>query len=647
MPYKSEAQRRYFNANREKLEAEGVDVDEWNKSSKGKKLPEKQASVAHIAKQAAERVSLLTEKRATGLLAGGLVGAGIGGAARYLKTKEERDKSYLSEDIMKGGIQGAGAGLGAMLGGGLGALGGLGLMHAKAPPRGAAIRSLIAALPVLGSGLGAYGGYKLTNPVVDRIDASIEDRNRNEEDNEKKAFSFAGARQELSRRLNDAATTAGKSDLVSGLRYHLPKIRLPDSIAGTTLGGLGGLGLAGVRDILSDDEEEDKLRYARYGMLGAAGGFGAGNLIGDRARRYIANNVPAFGYDKYNKSPKSIALAKQLGVKGTGPVDFLKPQSLKQFVNTAILDRPSEAMTRFLATPPKEGGPGLLPVNVAGRIELMRRHMGLPVRPEDAMFRSTGKRWFQPTVSQSIRGKGQGTVLSGGVPGNREHVEFNPKFLQEALVDNATNTTPKASNPQMFAKAISGGMPVREAIKRYGGSAGLGPSGLAGPFADLKGQLNTVPVTRDKKTGNIVANPELNQFKDDPFTGLFARHGKQLNYDDNTARVFDHWDFGLQPREEKLLKLYLQQSPESLDKVVPPEVRRGWDQSGEVDAFGRTFQDGSTRRDHRNALLKRLILNNVIGDGGVVFDQTFSFDPQNKGIGTVKPIYFNPYQPGR
>ena len=41
MPYKSEAQRRYFNANREKLEAEGVDVDEWNESSKGKKLPEK------------------------------------------------------------------------------------------------------------------------------------------------------------------------------------------------------------------------------------------------------------------------------------------------------------------------------------------------------------------------------------------------------------------------------------------------------------------------------------------------------------------------------------------------------------------------------------------------------------------------------
>jgi len=43
LPYKSEAQRRYFNANRDKLEAEGVDVDEWNESSKGKKMPEKAA----------------------------------------------------------------------------------------------------------------------------------------------------------------------------------------------------------------------------------------------------------------------------------------------------------------------------------------------------------------------------------------------------------------------------------------------------------------------------------------------------------------------------------------------------------------------------------------------------------------------------
>jgi hypothetical protein len=41
MPYVSDAQRRFFNANKEKLEKQGVDVDEWNKASKGKDLPEK------------------------------------------------------------------------------------------------------------------------------------------------------------------------------------------------------------------------------------------------------------------------------------------------------------------------------------------------------------------------------------------------------------------------------------------------------------------------------------------------------------------------------------------------------------------------------------------------------------------------------
>jgi hypothetical protein len=41
MPYASDRQRRYFNANREELESKGVDVDEWNDSTRGKKLPEK------------------------------------------------------------------------------------------------------------------------------------------------------------------------------------------------------------------------------------------------------------------------------------------------------------------------------------------------------------------------------------------------------------------------------------------------------------------------------------------------------------------------------------------------------------------------------------------------------------------------------
>jgi hypothetical protein len=40
MPYKSDAQRKYFHAHRAELERQGVDVDEWDRASKGKHLPE-------------------------------------------------------------------------------------------------------------------------------------------------------------------------------------------------------------------------------------------------------------------------------------------------------------------------------------------------------------------------------------------------------------------------------------------------------------------------------------------------------------------------------------------------------------------------------------------------------------------------------
>ena len=41
MPYKSLAQEKYFHANKKKLESQGVNVKEWDKASKGKKLPKK------------------------------------------------------------------------------------------------------------------------------------------------------------------------------------------------------------------------------------------------------------------------------------------------------------------------------------------------------------------------------------------------------------------------------------------------------------------------------------------------------------------------------------------------------------------------------------------------------------------------------
>ena len=39
MPYRSRAQAGYFHTHRAELERQGVDVDEWDSATKGKKLP--------------------------------------------------------------------------------------------------------------------------------------------------------------------------------------------------------------------------------------------------------------------------------------------------------------------------------------------------------------------------------------------------------------------------------------------------------------------------------------------------------------------------------------------------------------------------------------------------------------------------------
>lgn len=51
MPYKSQAQEAYFNIHKAELEKQGVNVDEWNKASKGKKLPKKVGKLSSMKKK--------------------------------------------------------------------------------------------------------------------------------------------------------------------------------------------------------------------------------------------------------------------------------------------------------------------------------------------------------------------------------------------------------------------------------------------------------------------------------------------------------------------------------------------------------------------------------------------------------------------
>ena len=206
MPYKSEAQRRYFNANRDKLEAEGVDVDEWNESSKGKKashqewnemetLKEKKSGVISdlfdtgreaqekhdkeqekldkaVARNMRERLArqiakekFAMDKEAIGGLAGGALGTLLG--MRNAK-KEGRPKRHGAEE---GFVRGALTGSGAGIGGSLGLLGSASLMQGKP----STTKGIIAALlPLLGAGAGGYAGYQGSESLTNNMRKSRE-----------------------------------------------------------------------------------------------------------------------------------------------------------------------------------------------------------------------------------------------------------------------------------------------------------------------------------------------------------------------------------------------------------------------------------------------------------------------------------------
>jgi len=61
MPYKNLKQERFFHANKAKLESQGVNVSEWDKASKGKKLPLKKKSYNYkgktLLKKAAKKLN--------------------------------------------------------------------------------------------------------------------------------------------------------------------------------------------------------------------------------------------------------------------------------------------------------------------------------------------------------------------------------------------------------------------------------------------------------------------------------------------------------------------------------------------------------------------------------------------------------------
>lgn len=202
MPYKSDAQRRYFNANKDELEAQGVDVDEWNESSKGKDLPEKASAYflegRQLIKSALDAPELSTGQKALlaslagglGGLAGGAVGTPAGAAAGALYGAGKREPiKGIGRGAVRGAATGAGLGLGSAA---AGTLAGLSTQN----PYLMLLSQLLGGAG--GAGLGWWGSGKL----LDRLNADYDvDRERQSKEGSVK-LTTAQAVEKMSHYLN-------------------------------------------------------------------------------------------------------------------------------------------------------------------------------------------------------------------------------------------------------------------------------------------------------------------------------------------------------------------------------------------------------------------------------------------------------------
>jgi len=207
------------------------------------------------------------------------------------------------------------------------------------------------------------------------------------------------------------AVTNKLGSLAATLQHHLPRIRPLDSIAGAVTGA--GLGYASAT---GDDTEEGKRKRIKRMLLGALVGAAGGNVVGDRARRYVANMLVPAGYSG-------------LGDSGDGHLRQLVPDSPSQFIDAAIKDKPHPKFSRPLQMASETTGKtfSLPPEHLQARQELMRRAMGLPIAdPDNAYFRPTGRSRYVPTET------------SGGVAGTYDTVGVNPRRWQQLATDPST-----------------------------------------------------------------------------------------------------------------------------------------------------------------------------------------------------------------
>lgn len=342
---------------------------------------------------------------------------------------------------------------------------------------------------------------------------------------------------------------------------HLPRVRALDSAVGGTIGALGGLGVEATRRLFGKKSKNSWLDYLKSMAVGGAVGVGAGNLAGDRARRYMTNTIIPYRYGQDRQ--KVVADGKPVQGKtyaaSTGtPLDRVLPRSFKQFWDAAVLDRPAHtAMTGELDGTVLRG-PGIDSVHpdpevqrqrtrevinrnpdLLARIELMRREMGVHTDDEHKDI------WArQPDGSFSLN------------PKNKEVGKFLPLLLGDAADKNRFDMT---QDPLMAAQY-----------------AGMG-AGRGGNFMSyiVGGQVPRLSVTGKVDTPfpkpQTAKYQELHDGEDDDTSTLSSP--KFL------ATVRDRWDYTLDPKEKSYLWQLLRRLPSKpglLNQRIPKEMVDGY-----------------------------------------------------------------------
>lgn len=190
------------------------------------------------------------------------------------------------------------------------------------------------------------------------------------------------------------------ASLLDSVKYHAPKIRTLDTVVGGLGGAAAGLATAGLKNTFTKDKKKNRSSYLRYAAGGALAGAGLGNVLGDRARRYVSNAVQTSDYGSKSQ------------------VANLMPGSMGRFMDLAVNDK----INLGIAKPPDVS-------DMAAR-EAWRRGMDLPVRDPLFVENAPHTYGYNPEKLDELKNMGVGFVLgrSHSVPGNNSTLTRKDRF---------------------------------------------------------------------------------------------------------------------------------------------------------------------------------------------------------------------------